>query len=150
MPSRWIYTDERPSKGNGTPELDKCIKELFAPVNFIARFAELDKFIKDFNQYLAFDNRKVVRNEKEIAFVKADKINFEDNSCEIEEDDFLKEEFSEISLQKIGLDGVITEILEFRFGEMKKCLSANAPLSVIFLNLRRYFTWNSFKIPKRV
>jgi hypothetical protein len=133
FPSRWIYSDEKLSKINGTPELDKCIKKLFAPVNFIGRFADLDNFIKDFNQYLAFDNWKVVRNEKEITFVKADKINFEDSSSEIEEDEFLKREFSEISLEKIGLDGVITETLKFRFEEMKRCLSANAPLSVIFL-----------------
>lgn len=134
FPSRWMYTDEKLSKINGTPELDKCIKKLFAPVNFIGRFADLDKFIKDFNQYLAFDNWKVVRNEKEITFEKADKIDFEDSSSEtIEEDEFLKREFSEISLDKIGLDGVITETLKFRFEEMKRCLSSNAPLSVIFL-----------------
>ncbi|MHB8111728.1 MAG: hypothetical protein ACYDHW_17035 [Syntrophorhabdaceae bacterium] len=133
FPSRWVYTDEKLSKINGTPELDKCVKKLFAPVNFIGRFPDLDRFIKDFNQYLAFDNWKVVRNEKEITFERADRINFEDGSSEIEEDEFLKSEFSEISLRKIGLDGVITEILEFRFEEMKKCLSANAPLSLIFL-----------------
>ncbi|MBI5375815.1 MAG: hypothetical protein HZA77_10290 [Candidatus Schekmanbacteria bacterium] len=133
FPSRWMYTDEKLSKINGTPELDKCIKKLFAPVNFIGRFADLDKFIKEFNQYLAFDNWKVVRNEKEIIFAKADKINFEDSSSETEEDEFLKREFSEISLEKIGLDGVITETLKYRFEEMKKCLSVTAPLSVIFL-----------------
>jgi len=133
FPSRWIYTDEKLAQINGTPELDKCIKKLFAPVNFIGRFTDLDKFIKDFNQYLAFDNWKVVRNEKEITFAKADKINFEDSSSGTEEDEFLKREFSEISLDKIGLDGVITETLKVRFEEMKKCLSAKAPLSVIFL-----------------
>lgn len=59
FPSRWMYTDEKLSKINGTPELDKCIRKLFAPVNFIGRFAELDKFIADFNQYLAFDGWQV-------------------------------------------------------------------------------------------
>ena len=37
FPSRWAYTDERLAKINGTPELDKCIKKLFSPVNFIRR-----------------------------------------------------------------------------------------------------------------
>ena len=133
FPSRWIYTDERLAQINGTPELDKCIKKLFAPVNFIGRFTELDNFIKEFNQFIAFDKWKVIRNKAEITFAKADKINFDDSSSEIKEDEFLKKEFSEISLEKIGLDSIITETLKLRFEEIKKCLSANAPLSVIFL-----------------
>ena len=79
FPSRWIYTDERLKKINGTPELDKCIKKLFAPVNFISRFSELDKFINDFNQFLAFDGWQVIRKETEITFAKAGKIKFEEH-----------------------------------------------------------------------
>src|SRR5690606_32208682 len=62
FPSRWIYVDSKLSRINGTPELDKCIKKVFAPVNFVGRFTELDKLIKEFNQYLAFDSWQVVRN----------------------------------------------------------------------------------------
>jgi len=133
FPSRWVYTDEKLSQINGTPELDKCIKAVFAPFNFIGRFSELDNHIKDFNQYLAFDNWKVIRKDKEISFAKADKINFEDDTKTIDEDEFLKKEFSEISLEELGLDSVITETLKQRFKEMKKCLSVEAPLSSIFL-----------------
>jgi hypothetical protein len=133
FPSRWFYTDEKLNEINGTPVLDRCIKKLFAPVNFISRFSELDNFINEFNQYLAFDNWKVVRNENEIIFTKADKIDFEDSSSEFEEDEFLKREFSEISLEKLELDNIITETIEFRFEEIKKCLSVEAPLSLIFL-----------------
>ncbi len=133
FPSRWMYTDEKLTRINGTPELDKCIKKLFAPVNFIGRFAELDNFIKEFNQFLAFDKWKVIRNEAEITFAKADKISFEDSSVGMKEDEFLKREFSEISLERIGLDGTVTEVLKFRFEEIKKCLTAEAPLSVLFL-----------------
>jgi len=78
FPSRWIYTDSKLSKINGTPELDKCIKNIFAPINFVGRFAELDQHIKDFNQYLAFDGWQVVRKETEITFTKAGKIEFEE------------------------------------------------------------------------
>ncbi|NLK81607.1 MAG: hypothetical protein GX277_05345 [Bacteroidales bacterium] len=133
FPSRWIYTDEKLSKINGTPELDKCIRELFAPVNFIGRFAELDKFLKEFNQYLAFDGWQVIRSGKEITFTKAGKIDFEEK-VEVKEDDFLKKEFSEISLDKLGLDTIITETLNLRFEEIKICLNNKAPLSVIFLS----------------
>lgn len=133
FPSRWMYTDKKLTQINGTPALDKCIKKLFAPVNFIDRFNELDNFIREFNQFLAFDKWKVIRNEAEITFAKVDKINIDNSSGEIKEDDFLKREFREISLESIGLDGVVTETLKLRFDEIKKCLSANAPLSVIFL-----------------
>ena len=133
FPSRWMYTDEKLSKINGTPELDKCIRKLFAPVNFIGRFAELDKFIADFNQYLAFDGWQVLRKETEITFTKAGKIKFEEK-IEVKEDDFLQKEFSDISLNKLGLDSIITETLNIRFDEIKKCLNAKAPMSVIFLS----------------
>lgn len=134
FPSRWAFTDERLAKINGTPEIDKCIKRLFAPINFIGRFSELDKHIDDFNEFLAFDNWKVIRKDKEITFTKADKINFNEGSKEIKEDDFLNIKFDEISLDKIGLDSVIVNALKLRLEEIQKCLSVNAPLSVVFLS----------------
>ncbi|MDD4110390.1 MAG: hypothetical protein PHS54_02425 [Clostridia bacterium] len=133
FPSRWVYTDEKLNKINGTSELDKCIRKLFAPVNYISRFSELDKFINDFNQFLAFDGWQVIRKETEITFAKADKIKFEEK-VEVKEDDFLQKEFSEISLEKLGLDSIITETLNIRLEEIKKCLNVNSPMSVIFLS----------------
>ena len=134
FPSRWFYTDEKLKQINGTPELDKCIKKVFAPVNYIGRFAALDNFIKDFNQFLAFDKWKVVRKDAEIGFVKTDKIIFEDAAGEMQEDEFLKREFNEISIEDIGLDLAVTAALKFRFEEIKKCLNVGAPLSVLFLS----------------
>lgn len=133
FPSRWAYTDERLAKINGTPELDKCLKKAFSPVNFIGRFGELDNFLKDFNQYLAFDKWKIVRNGAEINFVRLDQIEFDEITPAPNEDEFLKKEFEEVSLENIGLDGTITEVLKLRVGEIEKCLSSDAPLSVIFL-----------------
>ncbi len=134
FPSRWKYTDDKLSRINGTPELDKCIKTLFAPINFIGNFSKLDAHIKDFNQYLAFDDWKVVRKEKEITFVKADKIDFQEKTEQNNENEFLKQQFSEISLDAFGLDSIITETLRQRFDEIEKCLSINAPLAAIFLS----------------
>jgi hypothetical protein len=134
FPSRWIYTDEKLSKINGTPELDKCIKKVFSPVNFIGRYSELSRLINEFNQYIAYDGWKVIQKGKDIGFEKADKINFEVEKKEIEENDFLKKEFSDISIEKLGLDSVITVTIKLRIEELKKCLSAKAPLAVIFLS----------------
>ncbi len=135
FPSRWIYTDEKLKSINGSPEIDKCIKKLFAPVNYISRFAELDEFITDFNQYLAFDGWKVIRDKTEIKFKKAGEIDFEntEQKSELKEDDFLNREFEDVKIELIGLDGTITEILNLRFEEIKKCLGSDAPLSVIFM-----------------
>jgi hypothetical protein len=135
FPSRWIYTDEKLAKINGTPEIDKCIRMLFSPVNFIGRFDELDKHIIGFNEYLAFDKWKVVKSGTEINFTTADKINFEyeKKKQEVNENDFLNKDFEEISLSSIGLDSTITVVLDLRLQEIKKCLTAEAPLSVIFL-----------------
>ena len=59
FPSRWMYTDEKLGKINGTADMDKCIRQLFSPINFIGKFQELDSFIKEFNQFLAFDKWQI-------------------------------------------------------------------------------------------
>jgi hypothetical protein len=136
FPSRGAYTDKRLATINGSPELDKCIKNLFAPVNFIGRINELDNFIKDFNQYLTFDKWKVVRNGVEITFIKLEQIEIDESTSTPSvptEDEFLKREFQEVSIENIGLDVTITEVLKLRINEIEKCLSIDAPLSVIFL-----------------
>lgn len=49
------------------------------------------------------------------------------------EESFLNQEFKKIQLNKLGLDSSITEILNQRIDEIKKCLNAKAWLSVVFL-----------------
>lgn len=135
FPSRWIYTDSKLSQINGTPEIDKCIKKLFAPVNFIGRFNELDKYISEFNQYLAFDNWKITRDKKNIYFKKTSDDDLDTFSYETaeKENDFLEKQIDETPLEKLGFDGMITDILNLRYTEIKKCLNTKAPLAVIFL-----------------
>ncbi len=55
------------------------------------------------------------------------------NQEEITEDEFLNKEFRQISIDKLGCEGIIKSILEQRLEEIKKCLKAKAPLSVVFL-----------------
>lgn len=134
FPSRWIFTEDKIKIINGTPELDKCIKKLFNPINFIGRINELDNFINDFNQYLAFDKWKVIRNETEITFQRAGKVKLHNENIPDKKDDFLDKEFDDISLDELGLDTIITETLKSRFDEIKKCFRAKAHLSVIFMS----------------
>ncbi len=132
FPSRWKYTDDRLEKINGAPELDKCIKAVFAPVNFIGNYDVLDKHLSSFNEFLAFDDWKVVRTGKEISFTKADKINFETKK-EVNEEDFINQEFDEISVYDLNLDGFISDVLNLRIQEIKANLKTNAPLSAIVI-----------------
>lgn len=153
FPSRWVFTDEHLSKLNGTPGLEKCIRDTLAPVNFIGRFSELDKHIEEFNQYIAFDKWKVVRSGAEIEFVKLQKIEIDEETvAPITEDEFLKREFSEVSVAEIGLDSVISEILSQRILEIERCFSAGAYLSVILLagsTLEGILLGLAIKHPKR-
>jgi hypothetical protein len=55
FPSRWFYTDTKLQQINGKPELYKCLKNVFAVINYVGRVEELDALIADFNQYMAFD-----------------------------------------------------------------------------------------------
>lgn len=133
FPSRWIYTDNKLKEINGTPALDKCIKKVLAPINFVSKISELDNHIKELNQYLAFDKWQVVREQAEIKFIKTDKIVLTDDKVEPKEDDFLAIEFKDISLDTLQLQGNVTQILESRIDEIKKCFSSNSHLSIIIM-----------------
>lgn len=110
FPSRWIYTESKLKELNGKPELDKCIKDLFAPINFISRFSELDKLIGDFNQYLSFDGWQVVRQSQTITFQKAKSVDIDsEKSKEVQpnEIEFLKAEFKDISISSLPVDSCL-------------------------------------------
>src|SRR5258708_8549777 len=49
------------------------------------------------------------------------------------EDEFISKEFGSVSIEKLGLDGVMTGILKQRLDEIGRGLSARASLAVIFL-----------------
>jgi hypothetical protein len=49
------------------------------------------------------------------------------------EDEFISREFGTVSVDKLGLDATVCEILKQRVDEIRKCLPARAPLAVIFL-----------------
>lgn len=134
FPSRWMFTDGKLDRINGTPELDKCIKNVLAPVNFIGRFQELDEHIRDFNQYLTFDKWKVIRNQADISFQKLEKVEIDDEIQGKEsENEFLSREFSDVNVAHLGLEGAVADVLQHRIKEIERCFSGEAPLAVILL-----------------
>ncbi len=135
FPSRWIYTDEKLKQINGTPELDKAIKNVFAVHNFIGRITILDNLISNFNQYLAFDKWSVIRSNEIITFKKTDKIIIESsnkNTTEINEIEFLKQNFS-VNVDALGLDYTMGIIIKERLNEIEICINSGASLAGIFL-----------------
>jgi hypothetical protein len=134
FPSRWVYTDERLARLNGTPEIDRCVKAVLSPANFIGRAGDLDAHISEFNQFLAFDKWKVVRNKAELSFQRLDQVEFDEGSPSGgTEDDFLKREFSDIPIVQLGLEGAVSDVLECRIKEIERCYAADAPLAAILL-----------------
>lgn len=133
FPSRWFFTDERLAKINGTAALDQCIRNTFAPVNFIGRVQELDLLIKEFNQYLAFDKWRVVRQEADIGFQKLEKVEIEYGEPKDSENEFLNREFTDVDLRALHLENAITDVLQYRITEIEKCFSSGSPLAVILL-----------------
>ena len=49
------------------------------------------------------------------------------------EDQFISREFKNVSVEKVGLDGTVSRILGQRIDEIRRCLTAQSPLAVIFL-----------------
>lgn len=136
FPSRWMYTDQRLEAINGTPELDKCIRAVFNPANFIGRIPELDAHIDSFNQFLTFDKWKIVRDGAEITFRRLAKVEIDElqsNDDGKTEDEFLRREFTNVSVAKLGLEGPVSEVLEQRIKEIEKCFFGKAYLAVILM-----------------
>lgn len=152
FPSRWFFTDEKLNAINGSPELDKCIKAVLSPSNFIGRFNDLDRHITEFNKYIAFDKWKIVRSGADIVFTKLQKIEIDETPTSIvNEDEFLNREFKNVSVAKCGLEGVVSEILQQRIKEIERCFPAGAYLSVILLagsTLEGLFLGLALKHPK--
>lgn len=154
FPSRWMYTDEKLLKINGTPELDRCIKAVLDPANFISHIQDLDNHIVEFNKFLTFDKWKLTRDGAELVFTKLQKIEIEPPSAPIApqgEDEFLRREFANVSVARLGLEGVVSEILEQRLKEIERCFAARAYLSVILLagsTLEGIFLGLAIKHPK--
>jgi hypothetical protein len=135
FPSRWAYTDEKLQKINGTPELDKCIRNAFAVVNYIGRISALDALIADFNQYLAFDKWSVVRDNDTITFKRMDTVIVDTGksaTADIKEDEFLKTTF-DVNVDTLGLDTNVCDIIKLRLKEIETCINGEAPLASILL-----------------
>ncbi len=128
FPSRWMYTDEKLSVINGTSDLDKCIKKLFAPINYINQLDKLDKYIENFYQYLVFDKWQIVRDNDKIIFERKDKVELKSagNKEQLNEDKFLKHDFKDVNIEQIGLDSKINEILKLRLKEIENCINSNS------------------------
>lgn len=140
FPSRWAYTDEKLNAINGRPELDRCIKMVFNPAEFIGRLDVLRSCLAEFNEYLAFDGWVVeVKNTGvEIHWVKGPDIEAKlkeqttTDGAETEAD-FLSLEIEDIDMTRLPVDEVLKPIIETRMAEMKSCFKVKAYLSVIFM-----------------
>lgn len=134
FPSRWKYTDEKLAKINGSPKIDKCIRILLSPANFIEKAAELDHHIAEFNKYLSFDKWKVLRKGADITFKRLDKIEYAEASPpDGSEDEFLQREFANVTVKELGLESAVGDVLQKRIKEIEKCYAAKSPLAVIIL-----------------
>ena len=74
FPSRQAYTEEKLNQLNGTAALDQCIRNVFAPVNYIENPALLDELLELFNKHLQYDDWNVYIEGKNVLFRK---VNFD-------------------------------------------------------------------------
>ena len=76
----------------------------------------------------AVDSNDKNRAEKIISRLQGVRQNNEN-----ERDAFLKQEFKDISIDRLNLNNTLQEVTEIRIKEIEKCLKSNAPLATIFL-----------------
>lgn len=148
FPSRWMYTDMKLGEMNNTPYLEKCIKDIFNPINFIPNFDNLDEFIKEFNMYLEFDGYKIQRSDKVIEIIQLNKtteilrknISFSEN--------YIHEQWQKaLDRKKDDTDGAVTaaralveSVLKFILDEEHIEYTSNADLSELYKKVAKLLT----------
>lgn len=141
FPTRSIYTDNKLLAINGTFELDKCVKKVFAPINFVNRLNVLSACLNEFNQYLAYDGWKVeVKNTSaEIHHcgtpdieAQLNKVSQKETNVETEMD-FLSIEFGEINIDALPIEENFKPIIALRLEEVRHNIEVNANLSAIIM-----------------
>lgn len=137
FPSRWAYTEDRLNELNGTATLDQCIKNVFAPVNYIDNPALLDELLELFNKHLQYDDWNVYIEGKNVLFKK---VNFDlhqsfkpDSQIESSEEEFVKIKISNLNISKLPIESCLHPIIETRMKEIDKCIENQVPLGCIFL-----------------
>jgi len=133
FPSRWVYTDSRLKIINGKPELDKCIKNVFAPNLYIGNYQLLDELIEDFNEYISYDGWIIKRKEREITFIKTISIYEKEDKVTSTEKEFLSVDYGEVDFSNIKIEGAISTILENRVVELKVLIANKTPLSSVIM-----------------
>lgn len=137
FPSRWAYTEDRLNQLNGTATLDQCIRNVFAPVNYIDNPALLDELLELFNKHLQYDDWNVYIEGKNVLFRK---VNFDlhqsfkpDVQAKNTAEDFLKVKISNLNISKLPIESCLHPIIETRMKEIDKCIENQVPLGCIFL-----------------
>lgn len=137
FPSRWAYTEDRLNQLNGTATLDQCIRNIFAPVNYIENPALLDELLELFNKHLQYDDWNVYIEGKNVLFRK---VNFDlhqsfkpDVQAKNTAEDFLKVKISNLNISKLPIESCLHPIIETRMKEIDKCIENQVPLGCIFL-----------------
>lgn len=69
----------------------------------------------------------------ELALKNANRLQGKVQHCEPDEKTFLNQSFGHLDITRIGLDASLLPVIQNRLQEVQKCMSASAPLSVIFL-----------------
>lgn len=135
FPSRWVYTEDRLNRLNGTSKIEEIIADVLSPVNFIDKESALRGIVENFNKYLIFDGFKVSIQGKVVKLNKvSEQVAHQNNEDDItDEQSFLNQRFSNVLTSKLGLDSQLERVLSQRLGEIPKCLKSGTPLAAIFL-----------------
>ena len=137
FPSRWAYTEEKLNQLNGTATLDQCIRNVFAPVNYIEKPSLLDELLELFNKHLQYDDWNVYIDGKNVLFRKTNfdlHKSFKPDAPSMKTiEDFIKIKISNLNIAKLPIESCLHPIIESRMKEIDKCIENEISLGCIFL-----------------
>jgi len=136
FPSRLNYAIDKVETMNGTPEIDKCIKNALDPRLFAQNIAVLDEAIKYLNIYFEFDEWHVRREHAKILIERATEIHavesYDQPKVDTEEA-FLEKVFPRPDFNKMKFESGLQISLNQRLDELDKCIRQECSLASIVL-----------------
>jgi hypothetical protein len=108
--------------------LKELIESILQPINFVNNQYTLNNVIKQFNQYLAFDNLLLSQNNGQVILQ-----DYKKNSAPMQKQDLLNLQFGVLQLDGLQIDQDLTNIIKQRVSEIEKCIEVGASLSIVLL-----------------
>lgn len=110
FPSRWMYVQQKLDEINGTEIMAQCIVRYFNPINFVGKNTLLEDLVEQFNEYLEFDDLRIIIDGRKIRILDTSSRLVESSSAKEIDNQYINEQIAkcEDKINRNDFEGAIT------------------------------------------